>query len=327
MTAPDTLTVAPTHSPLPSWEPASAAGRSWAPALAARSAERQQPRRFRPPLPAAAVAVVRVSLACMGLAGWFVIFVLGLSGLQASRDQQLLYAQLREQLALATVPVGGDIAPGTPVALVEAPGIGLRAVVVEGTSAGDLRSGPGHRRDTPLPGQAGTSVLYGRAAGFGGPFGRLVELRQGDTVTITTGQGSFDYRVDGVRRAGDVLPEKLPAGAGRLTLVTAEGRSWRAGWAPDRVVYVDATLVGAAQPAPSGRPTAVPKAETAMQSDPGALVAVVLWLQLLVAGAAAAAWAQARWGGAQAWLVCVPVVLAAVWGASGAAVQLFPNLV
>ena len=34
------------------------------------------------------------------------------------------------------------------------PAIGLHdVVIVEGTDSGDLRDGPGHRRDTPLPGQ------------------------------------------------------------------------------------------------------------------------------------------------------------------------------
>ncbi len=39
-----------------------------------------------------------------------------------------------------------------------------------------------------------------------------------------------------------------------------------------------------------------------------------------------AAWAQARWGGAQAWLVFTPLVLAALWGATESALQLLPNL-
>ena len=33
---------------------------------------------------------------------------------------------------------------------------------MEGTSSGTLMSGPGHRRDTPFPGQAGVSVIVGR---------------------------------------------------------------------------------------------------------------------------------------------------------------------
>lgn len=284
-------------------------------------------RQSRPPLPVGALIVMRVAIGCALLAVWFVFFSLGFGGLSAARSQQVLYNHLREQLALATQPIGGVIEPGTPVALIEAPTVGLRYVVIEGTASGDLLVGPGHRRDTPLPGQAGTSVLYGRAAGFGGPFRHITALRQGDTVTVTTGQGTFDYRVDRVRRAGDPLPDLLKSGEGRLTLVSAEGVSWRVGWAPDRVVYVDATLQGTAQPAPSGRSASVPPAELALRSDTSALVPLVLWLQVLVLATAGAAWAQVRWGAAQAWLVSAPVVMATLWGMSESAMRLLPNLV
>jgi len=51
--------------------------------------------------------------------------------------------------------------------------LNLSQVVVGGTSAGDLESAPGHRRDTALPGQVGVSLIYGRAVTFGAPFGQL----------------------------------------------------------------------------------------------------------------------------------------------------------
>jgi sortase A len=279
-----------------------------------------------PPLPAAAVVAVRVALSLALVATWSALYLFALSGLPAARDQQVLYEQLREQVALATEKIGGAIPPGTPVALLEAPAIGLRYVVVEGTAAGDLRAGPGHRRDTPLPGQAGVSLVYGRAVSFGGPFRHITRLRPGDTLTVTTGQGTFNYRVDRVRRAGDPVPDPLGAGQGRLTLVTAEGVSWRAGWVPDQAVYVDATLLNAAVPAPSGRPTAVPRAEEALQPDPGALVPLVLWLQVMLLATGAWAWAWLRWGSAQTWLVGLPLILLALWGASQSAAQLLPNL-
>jgi sortase A len=280
----------------------------------------------RPPMPAAATAVIQISVGVLILAVWTLCFTLGLGGLQAARSQVVLYDQLRTHLADGTAPIGGAIDPGSPVALIEAPTIDLRYVVVEGTAPGDLRAGPGHRRDTVLPGQAGTSVIYGRSTTFGGPFGRISELQPGARITVTTEQGSFFYRVDDVRHVGDPLPDLLASGAGRLTLATAEGVSWRDKWAPDRVVYVDATLLGTPQPTPAGRPSGVSKVETAMQYDPLALVPTVLWLFVLAAGCFGAAWMQARWGGAQAWLVCMPVILAALWGASESASQLLPNI-
>ena len=49
-------------------------------------------------------------------------------------------------------------------------------VVVEGTTPGEPDAGPGHLRDTPLPGQAGVSVVFGRRATFGAPFASLPQL-------------------------------------------------------------------------------------------------------------------------------------------------------
>ena len=63
-----------------------------------------------------------------------------------------------------------------------------------------------------------------------------------------------------------------------------------------------------------------------MASDPSAWTSLVLWLQVLAVGAFGAAWAQARWGAAQAWLSFVPVILVGLWGASDSALQLLPNV-
>ena len=239
------------------------------------------PRAQRPAATGSATLVwTSVSLAGF-LALFFALFGLGLSGLHESSAQHRLFAELREQLALATAPVGGAIPPGAPVALLSAPRAGLRdVVVVEGTTSSLLRSGPGHRRDTPLPGQAGVSVLYGRGTSYGRPFGEVPSLSPGDALVVTTAQGRFTYVVDGSRRNGDPLPTTLSVGAARLTLVTSDGRGVRALQGKLSTVFVDATLKGPAQPAPAGRPSALTAPEKAMAGDKGALVGLVLCLQL-----------------------------------------------
>ena len=73
-------------------------------------------------------------------------------------------------------------------------------MVVEGTSCDALRHGPGHERDTRFPGQPGVSILQGRAAAFGGPFGDIDRLRTGDEITVVTGQDTATFRVTGSRR-------------------------------------------------------------------------------------------------------------------------------
>lgn len=254
---------------------------------------------------------------------WAVVYGLWLSALTQHHDQDVLYAQFRQQVAEATAPIGGAIEPGRPVGVMSMPSVGLRdEVIVEGTAADQLTSGPGHRRDTPLPGQAGVSLVYGRATLFGGPFGDIARARAGDTITVRTGEGLAKYVVDGVRRQGDPFPATLAAGAGRLTLVTAEDSALTTG----RTLFVDASLASKPFGTPSGRPAAVPTYETAMQSDSAALFPLVLWLALLLGAVVAGVWAQTRWGRRQTWLVAVPVVLAALWGATETAVQLLPNL-
>jgi len=285
---------------------------------------RHRVRRATLPLGAAVVFWGFLSTALVAL----IVFgyLLWVSALPQARAQQQMYEQFREQIAAAEAPLGGSIAPGTPVALIEAPTIGLRQIVVEGTAAGPMMVGPGHRRDTPLPGQAGVSVVYGHSVAFGGPFHNIGWLRPGDTMTVTVGLGQFTYEVTAVRRANDPLPPPVAAGGSRLTLVTAEGDGWRTGWAPDHAVYVDATMQLEPRLGPPGRPTAIAPAEKAMQGDPNALIPLVLWLQLLAVTAVFALWARARWGGRQTWLTGVPVLLLALWGAIESAGQLLPNL-
>jgi len=307
---------------------------------AAEAAEPSEPRkRFRrerssrparteplPPLSPGTAAAIWAVTALGLLALWVVLYVLALSAIQAHRSQVELYATLRESLSGATAPTGGVIDPGTPVALLQAPRAGLtNTVVVEGTSSGDLMAGPGHLRSTALPGQPGVSVLFGRATLFGGPFGSVTKLHVTDAITVTTAQGTFTYVVRDIRRSGDEIPALAPSGS-RLTLVTTEGSGWRSGWAPDHTVFVDADLKGTSVAAPSGRLAGVPLPEQALQGDPGALFALVLWLQALLLAAVAIVWGRARWGTWQTWLVGVPLVLAVLWGATYTAVQLLPNL-
>jgi sortase A len=278
----------------------------------------------RPELTPVATALLLLSLSAL----WLLAYAVGLSGLQERSAQHRLYSSIRYSLSQELVPLGGAITPGTPVAVLNAPEAGLtRAVVVEGTTSGVLRDGPGHQQDTALPGQAGVSVIMGRSVTFGAPFRQVPSLRVGDPITVTTGQGTFHYTVTDVRGNGDPLPPTLGATASRLTLVTSRGSGWLGRWAPSSPVFVDATMTGQVQPAPSGRPTSIIPAATEMHADTGGLVDLVLWLQALVVVGAAVVWARTRWGGWQVWLAGTPVVLAVIWAISSETLRLLPNLV
>ena len=323
------MTVPPPARPVPRIAPRPAAVRARAPEVpvgvvlgspADRSAA-PVARPVAPPLLATSLLLLGVLL--LGL----VAHVLAVGAVYHARQQQLGFAQLREDLANAVAPVGpfrdgALLEPGTPVALLEVPSLGLREVVREGTTSRVLASGPGHRRDTVLPGQAGTSVLFGRRAAFGGPFGEVERLSAGDTVRVTTGQGVQEYRVLGVRRAGDQLPP--PATSGRLTLVTAAGPPF----VPSGALRVDADLVGPAQ-APPLRKVAtgtLPSAEQALAGDRGGLVALLLLSQVLLLAACGCTVVRARWGARQAWVVGVPVLGVLGLAVAHHASALLPNL-
>jgi sortase A len=277
--------------------------------------------------PRSVAVAVRVLVSVALLAAWVLLFALVISGVQEARSQQMLYDGFRQELAMGTASLGGHIAAGRPVALVDIDGLGLhRVVVVEGTDASDMRAGPGHLSSTPLPGQAGVSVVFGRSATYGGPFGSLARLHAGDRIQVTTGQGTFTYVVNRVRTAGDPVPAAPAAGTGRLLLVSSVGSGWRGGWAPTQAIYVDATLRGAPVPAPSGRPRFVPASQKAMQPDLAALFPLALWLSALTLVGVLAVVTRNRWGRWQAWVVGVPIAAAVVWAATDCAMQLLPNL-
>lgn len=252
------------------------------------------------------------------------------SAFQQRAAQQRAFDRFRSDLASGVAPLGGadgkgTLLPlGTPVAYLEVPSIGLRQVVVEGTTAGALMTGPGHRRDTPLPGQPGTSLVMGRRSAFGGPFARIPDLERGAVVHVSTGQGAFDYRVIGVRRSGDRQPAAYKPGSGRLVLATAGGRAF----VPSDVLWVDADLVVPAVGAASGRisPKALPPPEQLMAADTGTLWALALWLQALIAVVVGGIWAWHRWERAKAWVVFLPALLLVGLAASGEAAKLLPNL-
>ena len=271
--------------------------------------------------------VLGVCLVLGSLCGWVVLYLTTASGAISSHNQTTLYSQYREMLASGTAPLDGSQQEGDPVALVStSSGAFHEMVVVEGTNAGDLQSGPGHRRDTPLPGQEGVSVLYGRSVTFGGPFGQLDTIKPGDEIKATTAQGTFMFKVRGVRTEGQPLPAPIAAGQARLTLVTAaQGATGLSRWVPESQVYVDADLEGKAQPRSPVAAT-LPRDQQAMQGDPSALPMVLLWLQGLLVTSIATVWAWYRWGKPQTWLTGGAIALGLLWGLSAAASRLLPNL-
>lgn len=104
--------------------------------------------------------------------------------------------------ATPTVPATGRATrptprEGEPIARIAIPSIGVEQVVVSGVGTDDLKKGPGHYPDTPLPGEVGNAAIAGHRSTFGAPFARVDELVVGDRIEVTTPDGRFVYTVTG----------------------------------------------------------------------------------------------------------------------------------
>ncbi|MFG1672369.1 sortase [Streptomyces sp. Y7] len=280
----------------------------------------------RPALALAGAALCVLAAVLLGFAANLTV----VGHLQHARDQQTAYDELRRQLALGIAPVGQrdyegkPLRTGAPVALLRIRALDIKEVVAEGTTSEVLMSGPGHRRDTPLPGQAGTAVVMGRQWAYGSPFNDLHNLPTGTRIELTTGQGKAVYEVTGLRRAGDELPAPVTGGQGRLTLITATG----APYTPNGVLRVDAKLITPVQPNPPRdlRAGWITSAEEALGTDDGAWLAVFLWTQGLLLAALLTVIAYRVWGRWQTWICAGPLLAALGIADAQAITALLPNL-
>ncbi|MBA3308945.1 MAG: class E sortase, partial [Nocardioidaceae bacterium] len=118
-------------------------------------------------------------------------------------------------------------AEGDAVARLQIPRIGLDVIVVAGVDRDDLKRGPGHYPQTPLPGQLGNAAIAGHRTTYGEPFADIDQLLAGDEVTVTTPAGTFTYLVDGSRIVapsdGYVL-DTVDEDVARLTLTSCHPR-------------------------------------------------------------------------------------------------------
>ena len=117
--------------------------------------------------------------------------------LAASPDPTTPIPETTAAPPITAAPYTSDRLPaeGEVAGRIEIPAIGLDWRFVQGVSAEDLKKGPGHYPDTPMPGQAGNSAIAGHRTTYGAPFNRINELQPGDDIIVTTLQGQFQYRM------------------------------------------------------------------------------------------------------------------------------------
>jgi hypothetical protein len=175
-----------------------------------------------------------------------------------------------------------------------------------------------------MPGQAGTSVIFGRSAAYGGPFVRLHELHVGTKIRVTNQEGVSTFKAIDRRKGGDLGPPPLERGKGRLLLMTSTGTSFM----PSGVLRVDADLVSPTLDTGRRvlRAKALPHSEQALGTDVSTVWALAFWLEALVLLAIGTVWSWLRWGHHQTWIVFVPMTVLVAFYASDQFIRLLPNL-
>ncbi len=249
--------------------------------------------------------------AALGGAGVLVLFALvfefGLSTLTAQQSQDGLLPTFKAASQTTVLDEPSVNAPqGSPVALLRVPRLGLDEVVVEGSSPEELKAGPGHLSVSPMPGEFGNAVVLGRRTTYGGPFHDLNHLRRGDTISVTTGQGTFSYVVTQVGRvpAGDGGPLQGTLDS-RLTLVTSDPTYLFTG----RLVVI-AMLQGQPLAVSTRNPPRVTAYDLGLATDPLWLAPAALLAQLLVLTIWVAFRMRRRWPASMTYMFAGPVIVA-----------------
>lgn len=119
---------------------------------------------------------------------------------------------------------GAEPAAGTVLGSLSIPAIGLEAPIREGARRASLKDALGHLSGTaPIGSETGNCAVAGhRNYTFGRFFNRLNEVKEGDSIIVTSTEGTpYFYEVTGIRV---VEPEDVSVadsdGSGKLTLIT-----------------------------------------------------------------------------------------------------------
>lgn len=204
----------------------------------------------------------------------FVAYQLWGTGIETARAQNRLGNEFEELLEQYAAPPTGapsttdtsvpdDPAPpvqelppieeGDPIGRLEIPAIGRDDWIVAGVSKDDLKQGPGHYPETPMPGQLGNAAIAGHRTTFGQPFFDIGELEAGDELVVTTLAGRFVYRVTEQQIVAPtdyhVIATTDPTRA-TLTLTSCHPK-----WTARERIVVTAELDAAASSAIPGAPT------------------------------------------------------------------------
>jgi len=107
---------------------------------------------------------------------------------------------------------------GDVIGEIQAPRVGLDAIVVQGDSRANLRRAVSHLTESALPGEHGNVTLAGHRDTF---FRPLRDIRVGDEIRFKTPEKSFEYIVESIEVVDPTSIQVLEATTGYdLTLIT-----------------------------------------------------------------------------------------------------------
>jgi len=178
-----------------------------------------RPRR-RPPIATIKKVVQRTAVVAVVLVALFLFHDRVITTLMYNQRQQHLTAEMA-----AGTPT---IESGEAVAILQAVDVDLNVTVIEDVTAENLRSAPARVTASALPGDEGVTVIFGHRTAYGGPFERIDDLVNGQSVVVQTRSGGpiTRYIVDRVERSTTLGAIRLDndLGLAYLLLVTNESK-------------------------------------------------------------------------------------------------------
>src|SRR5438067_391432 len=245
----------------------------------------------------------------------FVAYQLWGTGISEAHDQSRLRKQFQTitRTPPTTAPANpADVPPPPPagdaVAIIRIPKINVDKAVVQGVGTEDLKKGPGHYPNTPMPGQKGNAAIAGHRTTYGHPFYDLDALKPGDPIFVSTKDGKFRYEVD---HSMSVDPHDVavldPTPDNMLTLTTCTPRFSAA----QRLIVVS-KLIGPALEAPppaATGPNEIASEKPGLSGKQEALAPTLEWGALAGLVLFAAWYFSRRWRRWPAYLISTPVFL------------------
>ncbi len=155
------------------------------------------------------------------LGGFIILFYPALTSLYSQLEQRRLLTELSEQIIVENLPVVVEESPGVirnetsasgepdpdtikpeeikkpAIMLLEIPALNLSVGVVKGTTAKDLRAGPGWYTQSALPGEGNTAIA-GHLNIYGSWFRHLDQLKPGQEIRISYDGKKYLYEVEEV---------------------------------------------------------------------------------------------------------------------------------